>query len=142
MSTYLSNNIGAEILPVAGLAALNNAAGTRNGAAIDRLQNGAMANSLVLACNVGATTGSPSAQTYDCKVQDSADGSTGWTDISGAAITQKTTATAALVQRDVDLAPARRFIRVVEVVALTGGSTPGTPAAVDVILGGFDRLPV
>lgn len=140
--TYLASNIGAEILPVAGLAALNNAAGTRTGAAIDRLQSGSLANSLVLVANVGATTGSPSAQTYDLKIQDSADGSTGWADLSGAAITQKTTATAGLVQKDVDLLPAKRFIRVVEVVAFTGGTTPGTPAAVDVILGGFDRLAV
>lgn len=142
MSTYLFNNIGAEILPIAGLAALANSAGTRTGAAIDRLQSGAMSNSLVLACNVGATTGAPSAATYDCKVQDSADGSTGWADLSGAAITQKTSLTAGLVQRDVDLAPAKRFIRVVEVIAFTGGTTPATPAAVDVILGGFDRLAV
>ena len=34
------------------------------------------------------------------------------------------------------------MLGVVEVVALTGGTTPGTPAAVDVILGGFDRVPV
>lgn len=140
--TYLASNIGAEILPVAGLAALANSAGTRTGSAIDRLQSGSMANSLVLACNVGATTGAPSATTYDCKVQDSADGSTGWADLSGAAITQKTTTTAGLVQKDVDLLPAKRFIRVVEVVAFTGGTSPATPAAVDVILGGFDRLAI
>lgn len=140
--TYLASNIGAEILPVAGLAALANSAGTRTGSAIDRLQSGSMANSLVLACNVGATTGAPSATTYDCKVQDSADGSTGWADLSGASITQKTTTTAGLVQKDVDLLPAKRFIRVVEVVAFTGGTSPATPAAVDVILGGFDRLAV
>ncbi|MBM4356938.1 MAG: hypothetical protein FJ096_02405 [Deltaproteobacteria bacterium] len=140
--TYLASNIGAEILPVAGLPALANSAGTRNGAAIDRLQSGAMANSLVLVANTGATTGSPTAQTYDLKIQDSADGATGWADLSGAAIAQKTTATAALVQCEVDLLPAKRYIRAVEVVAFTGGTTPATPAAADVILGGFDRLAV
>lgn len=140
--TFIASNIGAEILPVAGLAALANSAGTRTGSAIDRLQSGSMANSLTLACNVGATTGTPTTQTYDCKLQDSADGSTGWADLSGASITQKTTATAGLVQKDVDLLPAKRYIRVVEVVAFTGGTTPATPAAVDVILGGFDRLAV
>jgi hypothetical protein len=139
--TYINANIGAEILPVAGLAALANSAGTRNGAAIDRLQSAALAGSCVLACNVGATTGSPSATTYDCKLQDSADGSTGWADISGASITQKTTTTAALVQKDVDLTGAKRYVRVVEVIAFTGGTSPATPAAVDVILGGFDRVP-
>jgi len=140
MSTHMNNNVGAEILPVAGLPALANSAGTRNGAAIDRLQSGALAGSCVIAANVGATTGTPSATTYDVRVQDSADGSTGWADV-GAAITQKTSLTAALAQRDVDLTGARRFIRVVEVVAFTGGTTPATPAAVDVILGGFDRVP-
>ena len=142
MSTYIVSNIGSEIAPVAGLPALANSAGTRTGAAIDRLQSGALAGSCVLAANVGATTGAPSATTYDVKIQDSADGSTNWLDISGAAITQKTSLTAALVQRDVDLSVARRFIRVVEVVAFTGGTTPATPAAIDVILGGFDRVPV
>lgn len=141
MSTYINNNVGAEILPVAGLPALANSAGTRNGSAIDRLQSAALAGSCVLACNVGATTGSPSATTYDAKLQDSADGSTGWADISGASITQKTTTTAALAQKDVDLTGAKRFIRVVEVIAFTGGTTPATPAAVDVVLGGFDRVP-
>lgn len=139
--THIVNNIGSQLHPATGLAALTNSAGTRNGSAVDRLQGGSMANSLVLLCNVGATTGSPSAQTYDCKLQDSADGSTGWNDIAGAAITQKTSATAALSHVDVNLAGAKRYLRVVEVVAFTGGSQPATPAGVVLVLGGFDRIP-
>lgn len=132
------HNVGAFINPVIAHAALANAAGTRTGSAIDRRGY----ESCVLSCNVGITTGSPDAQTYDCKLQDSADGSTGWADITGAAITQKTTATAAVVGADVNLAGAARYIRVVEVVGFTNGSSPKTPAAVTVILGGPIQPPV
>jgi hypothetical protein len=134
-------NIGSLVLAIAALPPLANTAGTRNGAAIDRLQSGSLAMSCVLVRNTGATTGAPSTQTLDVKLQDSADGSTGWADITGAALTQKTTATAGLDQLDVDLSGAKRYIRTVEVTAFSGGTTPATPNAVEVILGGGSRLP-
>lgn len=139
--TYIVNNIGSQILAVTGLPALANGAGNRNGSSIDRVQSGKMANSLLISANVGATTGSPSAQSYDVKLQDSADGSSGWNDVTGAAATQKTSASAATVNLEVNLAGVKRYVRVVETVAFTAGTSPATPAAVTVVLGGFDRLP-
>lgn len=135
------NNIGAYVKPTLALPAFAVVVGTRTGAAIDRLSAGIMAQSCVLVAHTGAITGAPTSPTYDVKLQDSDDGSTGFADIAGAAITQKTVATAALIEKDVDLGPAKRFIRAVEVTAMTGGTTPTHPAAVEVILGGHQSLP-
>ena len=73
------SDIGGIIKPVAAVVA--NSSGTTNSSAIDR--QGYESCVLFHAC--GAATGSPSAQTADSKLQDSADGSTSWADISGAA---------------------------------------------------------
>ncbi len=117
-------------------------AGTRNGSAIDRsVAGGVTYQSATLHAASGAVTGSPTTQTLDAKLQDSADGSTGWADITGAAITQITAANAE-AEVDVDLSGAKRYIRVVEVVAFTGGTTPTLGAQETVVLGGADRLPV
>jgi hypothetical protein len=62
--------------------------------------------------------------TSDCKVQESADGSTGWADVAGAAVVQDTTAIGALVQlMDIDLAKRLRYLRLVATGA--GGSAAG-----------------
>lgn len=96
------------------------AAGTVNGAAIDTLGYGAVRSTLATgAIDAGITD-------VDLKLQDSADGSTGWADITGAAI-------ATLDGGDDDDAPAidvllggraagtiKRYIREVLVIAGTG----------------------
>ena len=111
------------------------AAGTINGAAIDRRGY----ESCVLFAATGDLGGSPSAQSLDAKLQDSADGSTDWTDITGAAVTQIVAAdTEARV--DVNLIGVRRYIRVVRVAAFTGGITPTFDAATLVVLGGADKV--
>lgn len=112
------------------------AAGTRNGPAVDRRGYA----SCLLYCAAGAVAGSPSTQTLDAKIQDSADGSTGWADVSGAAVTQITAANKMQVKA-VSLSAVKRYIRVVEVAAFSGGSTPTIGATSGVILGGADVLP-
>lgn len=107
------------------------------GAAIDR--TGFYSCVLHGAC--GAASGSPSAQSVIHKLQDSADGSTGWNDFAPA-VAPALTADNAEVELDVDLAGAKRFIRGVAVVALTGGSTPAIPVAQTLVLGGSDTLDV
>lgn len=121
----LLRNIGGYIVEALGLVPLANAAGTRNGAAIDRKAAGdnEELDSCRLTVQTGTVGGSPSAQTLDAKLQDSADGTTAWADITGAAITQITAADS-LANVDVDLAGAKQFIRVVEVAAFTAGSSP------------------
>jgi hypothetical protein len=136
-------NIGALIKSIKGINPANAAAGTTNGAAIDRagVQGKNFFQSCVLKGACGAATGAPTTQSVNQKLQDSADGSTGWADIAGAAI-------AALVadnteaQVDVDLSGAKRFIRVVSLVAFTGGTSPAIPVSAEVILGPAMELPV
>lgn len=129
-------DIGAEIKTVAGIPPTNAGAGAINGAAIDR--QGFQSCTLQAAC--GAASGGPSAQTVDAKLQHSADGSTGWADIAGAAVTQMA-ADNGDEEVDVDLSVARRYLRVVSTVALTGGTTPKLPVAATVVLGGADETP-
>lgn len=129
-------DIGSLVKAVLGNVPVAAAAGTRNGAAIDRQGF----YSCVLTAISGAVTGAPTAQTLDAKLQDSADGSTGWADITGAAIAQ-ITAVNTLAQKDVNLSAAKRWIRVVETVGFTGGTSPTLGAAEAVVLGGADTLP-
>jgi hypothetical protein len=96
-----------------GLAA-NQGVGTVNGAAIDMLEYGA----LVVALNVGAAG---AGGTLDVNVQESADGSTGWANIAGAAFTQIIDSTDDQVyvgQVSAKAAGRLRYFRVVRVVAV------------------------
>ena len=130
-------NIGAYVKSVLGISPTNSAAAaTTNGAAINR--QGYLSCVLHAAC--GAAAGSPTTQPVDAKLQESADGSTAWADITGAAVTQLA-ADDAESQVDVDLSGAKQYIRAVVVTALTGGSTPTIPVAATVTLGGADELP-
>jgi len=130
-------DIGAYIKVLAGFSPQAAAGGAINGAAIDRMGF----QSAVLHGRTGAATGTPTAQTYDLKLQDSADGSTGWTDIAGAAITQ-ITAVDSEAEVNVNLAGAKKYIRAVGTVTLTGGTTPTLQVASAVVLGGASELPV
>lgn len=134
-----STSIGSELDVKVGTVPAAVAAGTRNGAAINRFTAAGRANSCVLFANSGAETGSPSARTLDAKLQDSADGSTGWADIAGASITQITAASSS-TRKNVSLASAKQYIRAVETVAFTGGTAPTLGASSAVVLGGFDGL--
>jgi len=93
--------------------AAGSAAGTINGPAIDT----AGYNEATVVLALGNATG-----TLDCKVQDSADGSTGWVDLAGAAFAQKTasddnTVSIGMVKCDGNLA--RRYLRIVTTVQAT-----------------------
>lgn len=133
----IQTDIGAYIKPVVGFFPQASGAATINGASIDR--NGFY--SAVLHGATGAVTGTPTGQTFDLKLQDSADGSTGWADISGAAITQ-ITAVSTAGEINVNLTGAKRYIRAVGTVALTGGTTPTLQVAATVVLGGAVVKPV
>lgn len=69
--------------------------------------------------HVGAVSGT--SPTLDGKIQDSADGSTGWADVSGAAFTQVTAANN-LQSIGVDTRVAKRYIRYVGTIAGTSPS--------------------
>lgn len=111
-------------------------AGTRNSAAIDRLGF----DSCVLAAQTGAASGSPSALTLAAKIQESADGATGWADITDAAI-EPLTAENSVARVNVRLPAAKRYLRVVETVGFTGGSSPTIGASSTIVLCGPDEIP-
>lgn len=72
---------------------------------------------IILTSSVGTGT----TPTLDVKVQDSADGSTGWADLSGATFTQVTDAADSTEAITIDTDTAKAYIRIVGTIA---GTTP------------------
>jgi hypothetical protein len=142
----LMGKLGNLLKPFIGVVPLAVSAGTRNGAAINRLVNGSMAAGLELTVVTGVETGAPSARTVDAKIQDSANGSTGWADYippdqaTVAAIAQ-ITAASSVARVSVNLAGAKQFVRVADTTAFTAGSSPTLNVGSIVQLHGFDRTP-
>ncbi|MDE3016333.1 MAG: hypothetical protein KGI29_05350 [Pseudomonadota bacterium] len=135
-------NIGAIVVPVTGVFPQNAAAGTINGASIDRMLHN-MAGSCVLHQVVGAETGAPTAASVQTKLQDSPDNST-WSDYkAGTATVQETAALTAANSENtaaIDLTGANRFIRPVTIISFTGGTSPEIQVAAGIILGGEREL--
>lgn len=148
MNIGLANKLGTLILSKIGTLPLANAAGTRNGTGVDRATpGGALYMGVTLSAILGAETGTPTSFTADFKIQDSADNST-FADYvppggvaADAAVTQMT-AGSSIAEVDIDLSGAKRYIRVVEVIAITGGTSPKVPASSTLSLYGADRTPV
>ena len=136
MSQALQRSIGSFIKPISAIKVQDSAAQAINGAAQDRV---GFASCVVFAAS-GDATGAPTAQAVDVKLQDSADGTTGWTDIAGAAVATLAADDSA-AEIDVDLSSARQFVRAVAIVAFTGGTAPTIPVAVSLIMGGAAELP-
>ena len=131
-------NIGALLKLAIGIDPANDdGAAAINGASIDR-QN---LESCVLHAACGAATGTPTTQTVDAKLQDSADGSTGWADITGASVAQMT-GDDEDQYKDIDLSGAKRYVRAVVTVAFTGGTSPKIPVACTIALGGAKEKPL
>lgn len=137
----IQTDSGAFVKTVKGIPVTNASAGAINGAAIDR--QGFLSCELWHAA--GAATGTPTSRTVDAKLQDSADGSTGWADYNpdgaGSGAAAQLTANDTEARKAVNLASAKRWIRVVETVAFVGGTSPAIPVAAAVVLGGADALP-
>lgn len=129
-------NIGAFIGAKKAIKPTNAGAGAINGTGFDR--TGEQSCTFIVMC--GDASGSPSAQTVDCKLQDSADNST-FADVSGATADQLTGDDES-AYKDFNLSGLRQYVRLVVTVALTGGSTPAIPVAASLILGGSDNLPL
>lgn len=118
---------------VTSIAPITQVAGAVNGVAIDTEGFG----DGVCIISVGAATGTPTTQTVAGKLQESDDGSTGWGDITGAAITAITTnsKTAEIRIDRRKRAASKRYIRAVVTPGFTGGSTPALPIAATIVLG-------
>lgn len=125
-----------------GLAPAAQSAGTRSGGAIDvsAYQSG------VLVANLGATTGTPTGASVTYSLESSANGTDGWTavvDLDGNALQVATTAVNKAVELDFNLQLLKAdhsYLRVKEVVAFTGGTTPTVVTGVSLVLGGGQRL--
>jgi hypothetical protein len=132
--SHVLHDIGAGLKVVWALSPLDNAAGARNSSAIDRaVANGNLYMSCVLSGRVGAASGTPTSFTGIYKLQDSADGSTGWADY-GAALATVTTDNGD-DQGDINLSSAKRYIRVVETIAFVDGTSPKVEGTAVVVLG-------
>jgi len=112
-------------------------AATIEGAAINLNYSAGGGESVVLHVACGAATGGPSAQTVDGKIEQSADGSTSWTDV-GDAITQLTGDDEDGESPGINLSTLQKYIRANIVVGFTGGSTPTIPVAATLVIGGRD----
>lgn len=139
-------NIGAQLKTAMGPPAKAETPATVNGPAIDRM--GIVSAQGYLSCvlhgQCGSATGSPTAQSYIAKLQDSAtSGGTyaDFTDSEGNGALTAITADDTDGRTNIDLSSAKRFVRVVRIVALTAGTTPALPCSETVVFGGAGELP-
>lgn len=95
-------------------------------------------NSAAFILEVGAVTGT--SPTLDVKIQESADGSTGWADVSGATLTQVTASNNSQILRVEGLGTNRK--RYLRGVATIGGTTPSFTFALEALLGRAYKEPV
>ena len=133
-------DIGSTLQIEQGTPPLADTGSTVNGASIDRQEF----QSCVLGLSTGAATGTPTTQLADAKLQDSADGTTGWadfTDANGNGAVAQVAADDGDAYESVNLITAKRFIRVTRVVAFTGGTSPDWPVATPVVMGGALNTP-
>ncbi|MES5483584.1 hypothetical protein QMZ05_12570 [Bradyrhizobium sp. INPA03-11B] len=144
MNIVETHNIAAVAVVATSVEPQSSTGGTINGTGIDRVVHN-LAQSAILHQAVGAVSGGPSAVSVVTKIQDSADNST-FADyapaptnsvIAAAALTAQNTENAAAV----DLSSARRYIRLVTTVTLTGGTSPAALVVGDLVLAGESQLP-
>jgi hypothetical protein len=135
-------NIAALAVAVSSVVPQASAAQTIDGTSIDR-QKHSMALSAILHTATGAESGAPSTASVQSTLQHSPDNST-WTNFlyDGTNTAQGAAITAANQDQNyaVDLTLAYRYLRVVTVVAFTGGTSPTIGVAADLVLGGEQTL--
>jgi|SRR5579884_227265 hypothetical protein len=123
------------------VSALNGAASAAvNGSAVQLVGPGYDYQSCQFVVASGAATGSPTGISVAGKIQDSADGSTGWADVAGAAITAITQSNGQ-ANINVNLRGTRGYIRAVVTPTFTGGASPAIPVAGILVLGGASEDP-
>ena len=123
-----------------GINPADSVAATINGAAVDVTFSGGGGASVFIAVQCGAASGSPSSFTVDAKIQDSADGSTGWADLGTGSVATTLTADDTFSQSaGINLTPGNKgFIRSVVTVAFVAGTTPKIEVGATLIIGGRD----
>ncbi len=108
---------------------------TVTGNAVQRVGASFRYDSGQLVVATGAATGSPTGISVAGKIQDSADGSTGWADVPGTAITaivaQNSQTSINFIARG-----CQAYVRAVVTPAFTGGTSPALPIVGVLVLGG------
>ena len=134
MRTDQHLDIGSKIKSdVSAFSGVANSAVTGN--AVQRVGQGFRYDSGQLVVGTGAATGSPTGISVAGKLQDSADGSTNWNDVTGAAITP-VIAENGTAKVNVILRGCQAYIRAVVTPTFTGGSSPAIPVVGILIVGG------
>ncbi len=137
----LSKNIGAYLDSTnmtTGMIVKNADAETINGVGIDRLGK----NSCVVFARAGVASPAPSSFTFDVHIEESDAQGSGFADPTATHDLTQIVADSTGAYLDVDLSSFKRYVRVVSITTLTGGSSPKLPVAAGIILGGADTLPV
>ena len=119
-----------EVISKTAVAPQDAAAGAINGSEIDT----AGYDHVMLIVEVGAASGSPTAQTVDAKLQDTATSGSGHADISGATMTQITLDNKQGTIK-LNLSGKKRFVKAVVTPGFTGGTSPKIEVCGSFVLG-------
>lgn len=140
--TVTQKNIGGMVVSLQSVDPIASAAATINGTSIDR-QAHAMPLSALLHTQTGAATGAPTTLSVISTLQDSAD-NTNWANYLPDGVNAATAPAVVAISADgnysIDLTLARRYLRIVSVVAFTGGTAPTVGVAAELVLGGEQIL--
>lgn len=125
MASPNMSQIGAFVDLKAGVVPAARSAGSVNGTGFDRTNY----QSCVLGVQTGAVTGAPDAQSATAKIQHSSDDGSSdayadYTMPNGVAASLAVTGASSIGELDVDLAGAKKYIRVVLTTAFTAGTAP------------------
>lgn len=104
-----------------------------NGDSVD----GTDALSLVALCNVGAEANADNTYDFTFKVQESADGSTGWADLDGASVDADSDTPDQLLEIRANLEVGLGHYRVVATSTNTGGTSVAIVVSAHIILAGL-----
>lgn len=142
LGTYIKNELG--LAPISITAGDGDDGVAQEGPAVNRLDF----YSAVVGVPVTSTLAEGETATIEAEVQDSADGSTGWKDHGDAAeelvLTGDTggSTETGIVELDVDLKAAKKYVRAVVTVTLSASETDTAGFAAIVALGGSVEKPV
>jgi hypothetical protein len=142
MSILNQSGSGPEVKNQLGTVPAASSAGTVNGTGIDRRGF----NFLILEAQTGVTTGTPTSFTMDVRLQHSDVVGSGYTDyqpggVATAGAVAQITAASSRRRKQIDLRGAKAFVRVVNVIAFVGGTTPTLANVATMQLAGADVLP-
>jgi hypothetical protein len=142
MSILNQSGPGPEVKNQLGTVPAASSAGTVNGTGIDRRGF----NFLILEAQTGVATGTPTSFTMDVKLQHSDVVGSGYADFQpgGVAIAgavAQITAVSSRKRKQIDLRGAKAFVRVVNVIAFVGGTSPTLANVATMQLSGADVLP-